>query len=680
MQPVVSTDIVSASRTDFPTMVREVEADGFIRVNDAFSRLVGYSAEELSCVSLLEWIEPSDRTVLERIFQAGGGSARARHRTAAGESIACCWKVQAEGDSLAVFGYPCDSFPATSSSDKVLAVDPGHSDMRAVLREMALIIEDERPGLKCSILLLDDEARCVRVGAGPSLPAEYNEAVEGLEIGPFVGSCGTAAFWNERVIVEDIQNDPLWRDLKVYAASAGVAACWSQPVVSSSGKVLGAMALYSPVPRAPTQSELDGLRTGARLFAVAIAQGRAEEALRVSEAERINREAEFERQLQQAAKMEALGVLAGGIAHDFNNLLTTIRGNAEIAEYSVPLAGEAHHMIQNINSACERAGELCSQLLAYAGRKAISKEAVDLNVAIRELGELLKVTMSKKATLEFQLHEEPTFVEADKAQLNQVILNLISNAAEALEDKAGRITAATGVRDFETEELASFVAATADGRGTYAWLSVSDTGCGLDPETQAKIFDPFFTTKSSGRGLGLAAVSGIILKHRGAVRIESEPGEGTTFTVLLPVANAPERPDVPEALPASGESDELSVLVVDDEESVRNVLVKGLRIAGFRTRAAKDGREAVELFKAHAARIDCVLLDMNMPGLDGVETFEELRRINPEVRVVLCSGCAEQDIHDRFGDAQPPAFISKPCLSRDVAAKLREVVAAASSS
>ena len=212
--------------------------------------------------------------------------------------------------------------------------------MHEILEGMVLIIEDERPGMKCSVLLLDESGSHVSVGAGPSLPDDYNSAVEGLKIGPGVGSCGTASYWNERVIVEDIQNDVLWRDLKEYAANARVRSCWSHPITSKNGRVLGATALYSPEPRVPTQPELDGLATAARMFGLTIERAHAEETLKTSEAARIKRESELENQLHQAAKMEALGVLAGGLAHDFNNVLATVLGNAELAMTTVPHDGK----------------------------------------------------------------------------------------------------------------------------------------------------------------------------------------------------------------------------------------------------------------------------------------------------------------------------------------------------
>lgn len=653
-------------------IVRDARVGGFIRVNRSFEAVMGYTACELKEQAALDFVEPSDRGRFQEAIERGTGFLTARHQTKSGDWIEFDWKVKEGVGGTSLFGTRHEA--GCSGAQAGSHFDTPATDMHEILREMALIVEDERPGLKCSVLLLDDEGLRVSVGAGPSLPAEYNAAVEGLVIGPDVGSCGTAAYWNERVIVEDIQNDVLWKDLKEQAAKAGVAACWSHPILSRTGDVLGATALYSTEPRAPTQSELDGLTTAARMFALAVERGYAEQALRAREAEQIQREAEIAEQLRQTAKMEALGVLAGGIAHDFNNLLAAVIGNAEIAEESVPVGTEAHEAFLGIIAASKRATTLCSQMLAYAGRGTLTRERLECNRVILDLGELLKATISKKATLDYRLSQNTLFVEADRTQLDQVIMNLITNAAEALEDRPGTIVVASGLHTFDAGELAGFQPAASPTPGTYIWISVSDTGCGMSSETMDKIFDPFFTTKFTGRGLGLAAVSGIVQQHRGGIRIESELGRGTTFTLLFPPADPPmsglEREDETTTLKVRTTK---RVLVVDDEPTVLQTLVRALGRSGFDVVQARNGREAIETYQAEHDSIDCVLLDLSMPDLDGAETYRELLKIRTDARVVLNSGYAEDDVLRRFNGAELAGVLKKPS---PIAVIVRTIVAA----
>lgn len=660
-----------AAKPDLPMIVRNAHSGGLTRVNRTFTEQVGYNASELENSPLTEWIEPADRDRFQQILDERTGTLLARHRTKQGDWIEFDWKVSSEDKRPVVFGVLHENGdPKENLPEPQTAVVP--TDMNEVLEAMALIIEDERPGMKCSVLLLDDAGLRVSVGAGPSLPDEYNSAVEGLKIGPTVGSCGTAAFWNERIIVEDIHTDVLWKDLKKHAVKAGVASCWSHPITSKSGKVLGATALYSPEPRAPTQHELDGLATAARMFGLAIERSYAEQALKTSETARIKRESELEDQLHQAAKMEALGVLAGGLAHDFNNMLVTVLGNAELAMMTIPQESETYEMLRNIITASRRSTELCGQMLAYTGRGVMSTKRLEWNRMIREMGRLLQVTLSKKATLEYKLCDEPLFVEADRAKIDQVIMNLITNASEALANDPGRILASTGTRYYNADELERFQRGAGLAAGDYNWFTVSDTGCGMNPETQKRVFDPFFTTKSTGRGLGLAAVRGIILRHNGAIGIKSEVSSGTTFTVLLPRASRPKKESKPETKSAQVRSSKC-VLVVDDEMLVREALVRILRKAGFTVLQAGDGREAIEVFHKEQNSIDCVLLDLSMPELDGEETFRELRKIRHDLPVVLQSGYAEQDILNRVLGAGFAGVLQKPTQTDVLLAKLHEV-------
>ena len=659
----------TASKPDHPIVIREIGSGGYVRTSRMFTEQMGYGAAELSNKPLLDWIEPSRHDCFKKILEKGSGSIVASHQVKSGDWIEFEWKIKSWDKKLMALGSLYQSPSLVDTQRTASAELP--STMHEVLEEMARIIEDERPGLKCSVLLLDENGR-LEGGAGPSLPDEYNKAVEGLIIGPGVGSCGTAAFWGERVIVEDIQNDVLWKDLKDLAAKAGVASCWSHPIRSKNGRILGATALYSPIPRAPTQQELDGLGTAARMFGLAIERAYAERALERSKVARAQRESELEDQLHQAAKMEALGVLAGGVAHDFNNMLVTVLGNAEIAMTTVPKDGETQKMLKDIVTASKSATELCNQMLAYAGRGAMTTQSLECNEVIKELGGLLQVAISKKASLEYELSDAPLIVEGDKSQLGQVFMNLITNASDALTSESGQVRISTGFSDYDTTELEAYQIGNAQTAGRYVWLKVSDTGCGMDTETQEKIFDPFFTTKFTGRGLGMAAVRGIVLRHKGHIQIVTEPGKGTTFTVLLPSTMPQNEGDNLDRTVAP-EGKTKRVLIVDDEPQVRKTLDRLLRLSGFEVVLAKGGREAIDLYRTEKESIDCILLDLSMPDLDGEETFRELKKISPEVRVVLNSGYAEQDILNRIKGAGFAGLLHKPTPMGVLIETLQEV-------
>jgi signal transduction histidine kinase len=834
---------------DAPMIVRDAGVARLARVNRSFTERIGYETQELAREPLLSWIHPEDRARFQAALDKGCGDLTCAHRSRNGEWVEFDWRVRRHDSRPVVFGLLHDPSRVDPKVTTVPVALP-EGTMAEILSEMVLIIEDERPGMKCSVLLLDDEGKSVRVGAGPSLPAEYNAAVEGLLIGPGVGSCGTAAYWNELIVVEDIQNDPLWFDLRDHAAHAGVSSCWSHPIVSKSGKVLGAAALYNPTPRAPTQQEIDGLETAARMFSLAIERSQTEEALRRSEAEaklqsrllsevtaavtsfvdsgdwkaagtqlvdaaldltgssygflgevhgdelwvqahlgvvwsvdsgqefyedaikqyeqqgylvfpnldnlfglvartgeavisddvpgderaagrlppghpelrrflgvpivkagevvammgianaeqpyssedlssveflcqagsvmfdshrRSEHESALEEQLQQAAKMEALGVVVGGLAHDFNNVLATVLGNAELAMTTVPAGGETHELLHDIAAASRSANEFCNQMLAYAGRGVLTMQPLECNALIREFGALLNVTMSKKAHLHYELGEQPLYVEGDKAQLGQVLMNLITNAAEAFGEGSGEIVASIDAVHSDGSELHTLQPGASLAPGEYVRITVSDAGCGMDDETQQKIFDPFFTTKFTGRGLGLAAVRGIVLRHHGAIGLESQLGKGTKFTLLLPRTEGAERVLDPPAASVDGHGGKC-VLVVDDEPQVRKVLGRILETEGFEVMRAADGREAVEIFEAQADLIDCVLLDLTMPELDGAETFRELKRIRGDVRVVLSSGFAEDDILNRFKGVGFAGVLQKPTPKDVLIAKIHEAL------
>ena len=380
---------------------------------------------------------------------------------------------------------------------------------------------------------------------------------------------------------------------------------------------------------------------------------------------------ELERRLLHAQKLESLGILAGGIAHDFNNILAGIMGYADLARLHLPESEPARADIEVIKKAVQRAAGLTRQMLAYAGKGKFIVEPVNLSRVVEDCQTMLAMSVSKKATLTYNLSPALPATLADASQIHQVVLNLVINASEALGDQSGAIAIST-----DTMELSAADCATASGgsdlqAGTYVRLEVADTGCGIDRETFKKLFDPFFTTKFTGRGLGLAAVHGIVRGHHGVIRVSSVPGHGSTFQVLFPMCEAPAAPPAAESVAAAPWRGHGTVLVVDDEETVRNLASRMVEHAGFTVLKARDGAEAVRLYRQHRHEIVCVVLDLTMPAMNGEETFRELRRISPAVRVILSSGYSEKTSIERFSGMGLAGFIPKPYQFDTMIAKLR---------
>ncbi len=391
---------------------------------------------------------------------------------------------------------------------------------------------------------------------------------------------------------------------------------------------------------------------------------------RLKEAERGRLESE--RNLLQAQKLESLGVLAGGIAHDFNNLLTVMLGNATLARLDAPPHSPAENSIHQIELAALRAAELCRQMLAYSGKGRLATDLVDLTRIVEETIDLLKVSISKKCTLEFDLARGLPPVKGDATQLNQIAMNLVINASDACGDHGGRILVRTGLMQADRAYLASTYLAPALDPGPYVFLEVSDNGCGMPPDVVDRMFEPFFTTKFSGHGLGLSAVLGIARSHQGAVKVDTAPDRGTTFRLLLPAGEGP-----PAIAPTPRESATLPqgagrILVVDDEDAVREIAARILERFGFAIVSATQGREAVDLFARDPHAFRLVLLDLTMPVMDGVEAFAEIHRLNPDVPVVLMSGYNRTESAERFAGRGLAGFVQKPFE----AARLVEAVAA----
>jgi len=384
----------------------------------------------------------------------------------------------------------------------------------------------------------------------------------------------------------------------------------------------------------------------------------------------------LESQIQQAQRVESLGVVAGSIAHDFNNLMVGILGYADLALMQLVQPSAIRESVEKLKQAATQASELTNQLLAYASKDRLVVRAVSLNKIVEEMARLLKVSIPRRITLTFSLAKNLPAIEANAQQVRQVVMNLITNASEAIGNSDGVITIRTGTTEVRGGEHRSYFLHEDLKEGRYVFLEVADTGCGMAKETKARMFEPFFTTKLAGRGLGLAAVLRVVKGHQGAIRVHSQLGKGTTVRALLHRARKglgrlwAER----ETEPAATWRGRGTILIVDDESTVRDVAKTVLERSGFRVLTAANGREGVDLFRGHCDEVSAVLLDVTMPQLDGRDVLEEIRKIREDAKVVLTSGYAEDRAADQLAGHKIAGFIRKPFHLQSLLRKLREVI------
>ncbi|WP_051937875.1 hybrid sensor histidine kinase/response regulator [Ghiorsea bivora] len=389
----------------------------------------------------------------------------------------------------------------------------------------------------------------------------------------------------------------------------------------------------------------------------------------------ITEERQQQEKMEHVQRLESLGVLAGGIAHDFNNILTAIMGHSAIAKGKSDVTNTTTEHLAAIEGASQRAADLCKQMLAYSGKGKFVVQPVNLSELVEEMIRLLEVSIHKSVVMRYEMTPNLPAIEADLAQMQQVIMNLVINANEAIGERSGNVSIATGVMWADEDYLQStYLQEEQLKLGRYVYLEVSDTGCGMDEETKKRLFEPFFTTKFTGRGLGMSAILGIVRGHHGVIKVYSEQGKGSTLKILFPVVDQ-------EAVPLQRETklqeDQHcgTVLIVDDEESIREIASIMLEDVGYHTITAVDGLDAVEKLKQHANEVDCVLLDMTMPRMGGEDAFTEMRRICPEIKVVLSSGYNQQIATQRFTGKGLAGFVQKPYMPDELLSKLTEVLA-----
>lgn len=370
---------------------------------------------------------------------------------------------------------------------------------------------------------------------------------------------------------------------------------------------------------------------------------------------------DMQSRLLRSQKLESLGLIAGGVAHDFNNLLATIMGNASMSLDSMTPDHPAYHTLNEVMIATRRASELTQQVLAYSGRANFAIRTIDLSKMVMEIGSLLETTISKKLRLTYDLAGNLPGLEGDEGQVQQVIMNLVINASDAIGENPGEIHIAT----YRTGPT---------GKGCVCF-EVRDTGCGMSEETQKRIFDPFFTTKTNGRGLGLAAVLGVVKNHGGRLTVDSVVGKGTTFRAYFPESHCAKSEKRERANANLGGTE--TILVADDDEGIRRMTRSSLERFGYKVLLARDGAEAVEAYKANAELIDVVLLDWAMPVMNGEEALRQILASNPEAKVLLSSGYAETETMQRIGAGALAGFLQKPYTTTQLASCLREVLGVA---
>lgn len=391
---------------------------------------------------------------------------------------------------------------------------------------------------------------------------------------------------------------------------------------------------------------------------------------------------QIDAQLREMQRVESIGILAGGIAHDFNNLLTGVLGFTRLAAAEAEATGSEamRSHLQQIEQCSLRAADLCKQLLAYAGKGQFMVETIDLSDLVRETATLVESIIGSHAKLEVDLDDRLPLIEGDPTQLRQVVMNLVTNAFDALGQAPGKVCVTTGQRDFSAAELQAAGVRSDATPGRLVYVEVRDTGVGMSEATAARIFDPFFTTKFAGRGLGLAAVQGIIRSHRGAILVDSKLGEGTTFTVVLPPAEDPEAERVEQRVSAAIQDSHPrptsggTILLMDDEKSVLALARTALERGGYKVLSALDGLSGLELFKQHREEVVAAIVDITMPGMNGVDVLRKLRELAPELPLLPMSGYTEKSLDAASAELKLSAFVEKPFRLGDVVAAVQSAL------
>jgi len=610
---------------EFQTIV-QTTSDGFnvsdaegriMEANSAFCTMLGYSRMELlgKKISDFEAIENSEMiaTRIRNMIETGSDSFTSKHRRKDGSTV----DVDVTITYLPVEGGRFFSF-----------------------------VRDITDRKKTEESLRSSEAKFSAIFRTSPDSININRLDNDVFVDVNDGFTAMLGYSSEDVVGNSSTSMGIWADLDVRALlasqlnEAGLVTNLETRLKHKDGSILTALVSSRLI-------ELDGV-----LCTLNIARDITE--LKHAEQEK----QKLEIQLLHSQKLESLGVLAGGIAHDFNNILTSIVGNADLALMKLDPASSAIDNLRKIEQSAAKASDLAKQMLAYSGKGKFVVETIDINRLAKEMGHMLDVSISKKVTLRYNQAQPLPFVEVDATQIRQVVMNLVINASESIGENNGVIEITTGCMDCDKNYLKNVMINKNIKAGRYVYLEVADTGCGMDKETLSKIFDPFFTTKFTGRGLGMAAVQGIVRGHKGFINIYSEPGKGTHFKVFLPASE--KLLEIAEATVRSDDwRGEGKVLLVDDEETVRDVGKAMLQELGFTVFTANNGNEAIDVFKSIPG-IAFVIMDLTMPEMDGQECFRELMQLNSDLKVIISSGFSEQEVSQKFASSGMAGIIQKP--------------------
>lgn len=674
---------------------------------------------------------------------------------------------------------------ALSLLDKaVLEMILAQQPLARVLESLCLKIEERSPGLVCSVLLLDAQNAILHHGAGPSLPKAYRDTINGIPLGPQAGSCGTAAYRQQPVVVVDIANDPLWAQCRHLALAHGLRACWSMPISSQSGAVLGTFACYYREPRAPnshhltlidrathlagiaieyhqTRSELHAVETRYRTLVERLpaityiaevgvegrwhfvspqiesmlgfsaqewmanpglwisrihvedreialaAEQRVQETSVLYKAEYrmhardgtilwfrdeakllevaagskpqmqgvlydITEYKHLECQLRQAQKMEAIGQLAGGIAHDFNNLLMIIEAHIDRMRERLVPTDSLYADAGKIHDAVVRAASLTRQLLAFGRKQLLQPRALDLTPVLHEVGRMLARLLAENIELKVNLQTGVATVKVDQSQIEQAILNLALNARDAM-PQGGTLAIQGENVHFDEAQVWQHSSLRP---GDYVVLSIADTGTGMDRDTEARLFEPFFTTKPPGKGtgLGLSTVYGIVRQSDGAISVKTEPGRGTTFKIYLPQCAESASPTYTPQSPSSEVKGKETILLVEDQEAIREVTVEYLGRLGYDVLVASDGEEALRIAETETKTIRLLVTDIVMPNMGGPELAARFTQLYPGTKILFMSGYPDRSVRQNEDMSEDAEILQKPFSLKKLASKARSLL------